>query len=413
MKNWRYVPAIMVTMLIIGLTLMMLSISIPNDNIKRNLLRSGLIKREGASAYLTPLGSSLGGIEYVMLPFGLQSDQRGFGNRFASIIKAPTTCTDRDHFKKILADEPVQPFYYTRYWHGYSVLYRLLLIRFAYQGVNSIMRLGLQVLFVAAILAFIRRGGTAAAFGLITPLLFLPLQAVVTLNFAQLYAVTLLAVFIVAVSFRKRDSTLKFVNIFLVIGGMTSFVDMLTNPIVTFIVPAIALMWLKGLESTSSHKDDLQFLFNIAAAWCVGYFGFWSFKFGLVFLQEGIAGIQGIIGACLFRLHAPVIENSSAISFGSAAFRNIFFRVGGNMTIFGTAVALAILLHPARANLLNAIRKRAAMLAICPIPILWYEVFANHTYVHSSFTSWNSYLIILPLAVIVAGSYCDSDSSTH
>ncbi len=418
MKNWRYVPIILAVMLVIALALMMLAMSVPNENIMRNLLRSDLIQKEGASVSWTPLGSSLGDIECQILAFGLQADQRGFRNKLVSVIEAPTVCADlppyNDPFKKILSGEPEPPYYYKRYWYGSVAIYRPLLNRFAYQGVCAILILGMQALFVVAVIGFMRRGGAAAALGLIAPFLFLFTErGVVSPNFALLYGLMLFAVLIVSVAYKGgRDNTLRFVNIFVTIGGMTIFLDTFSNPLVTFMVPATALMWLKGLEpEPSGPKDDLRFLFHIAAAWCVGYFGFWILKFGLVFLRDGAVGIKAIVGVAAHRLHGPIERYNLTLGFGMATYRNVFFRVGGNMAVLCAAVAMAIALHPAKAYLYSVFRKRLAMLAICPIPILWYEVFANTSYTHSAFMSWNSYLILLPVTVIVIGSYSDAKYS--
>src|SRR5262249_49066721 len=129
---------------------------------------------------------------------------------------------------------------------------------------------------------------------------------------------------------------------------------------------------------------------------------FWCLKFGLVFLNDGASSIWEIIDAGIFRLHGPV--GQSKLMIGSATAVN-FAAVGTSVIVISIATAAAIVIHPTPAALWSALQNNLATTAICPVPVLWYEVFANHSYIHWAFTSWNSYLVFLPITVIVLGSW--------
>jgi hypothetical protein len=408
-KNWRYVPLVLLAIFSSAVVLLLLVLAIPSEKIARNIARSSDLYTEGRYSHYTPLGSStdwirlpVTSIECTMLAFGLGAEQRGLVDLFDTLVRAPTTL-ECANLKEQVAAGTLEPFYYSRYWHGYAVLYRPILSTFAYSTLRLVVAFALLVLSVAAVVAFMRKAGAGAALGIFAPLLFLDGNWISQLAFAPIWLIAAVAVLGITAAFRPTAGPLRYINGFLLIGSLTSFTDQLTTPLATFLIPATALMWLRSLnQSNANYKADFGLLLQLGLAWSVGYFGLWSLKFGLVLIHEGPAGMDAIIHSAVNRTSAQA--GDTMLGFGTAIATNLA-RVYANMAVLGAAVGAAILLHPDRPALLKHLRNCAAMLAMCLLPFLWWEVFSNHSYIHSGFTSWNSYLILLPLAVVVAGSW--------
>ena len=79
--------------------------------------------------------------------------------------------------------------------------------------------------------------------------------------------------------------------LFFIIGGLTSFFDLLTAPLVTLGLPAIVLLLLRKKINRSGHfKDYVFILLCISLSWLVGYAIIWVSKWLLasIFLHENI-----------------------------------------------------------------------------------------------------------------------------
>lgn len=134
---------------------------------------------------------------------------------------------------------------YARYWHGYQIFLRPLLTVFSYHTILAINYTLLALLILFVLYATYKTLGiihasTLAASLILTNVFIVPLA----LQFSTCYYIFLLAMafFMLKPDYAIRKDTCIYT--FFIIGGVTSFMDFLTTPLLTLAMPLLTLMAL-------------------------------------------------------------------------------------------------------------------------------------------------------------------------
>lgn len=275
---------------------------------------------------------------------------------------------------------------YSRYWHGYQVFLRPLLMFF---DIREIRYLGMFVFFILLCLVFARlckkvNIGMALAF-LITIISLCIVILPVSLQFSSVFNISFL--FILYLLQFKDITKAKYIPLaFMVVGMLTSFIDLLTVPMLTLGLPLIIYIVLNIKNGKDGWLDNFKALLIVCVAWCMGY------------------------GVCWFSkwLIASVVTKRNVVKI---AIEQIFFRTGGNEqypvtrmgtikknldTFFGQSQGLVVVLAAVFAVLLilalifrtnwKHVRQATLFLGIAAFPYVWYFVLANHSDIHAWFT---------------------------
>ena len=172
---------------------------------------------------------------------------------------------------------------YLRYWMGFRILYRPLLVFTPYFGMLKLVGFLLCLSYAAAIAVVGEKAGIFPAIGLgVAVGLMNPGTIVHSLQFSICFLMA--AVFIIlAVSLSvPRD---KMPLLFCLFGIITQFMDFYTTPLLTFGFPILTVMCLKEYSG-----KRLSTLLKTFGAWLYGYVSMWLVKLALV---TGITGQQG------------------------------------------------------------------------------------------------------------------------
>ncbi len=174
---------------------------------------------------------------------------------------------------------------YARYWHGYLVLLKPLLMILNFSELKMMNLILFMMLSCAVILQLVQMGHRSAVQALIVMLIFMtPISMIYTLSQAVCGLLMLGAsLWILA----KRDLVQRDAHgiySFLVFGICTAYFDFLTYPLVTLGVPLI--FWL--MESDPAKR--IGRVIRASIAWAFGYLGMWSLKWviGSILLQENL-----------------------------------------------------------------------------------------------------------------------------
>lgn len=291
---------------------------------------------------------------------------------------------------------------YSRYWHGYLVYLKPLLLVFTWSQV-VVMGVILQLLLMAAVLFFaVKKGAPGVGAAMLIGFFFMkPLLVLSSLTMAVCWVITLAALLVMLLSHKKIEEKKLYPEYFLLVGIITSYFDFLTYPVVTLGFPLCAYFLL---ERKNSAKQSIGKTVGYSACWGIGYAGMWAFKW----LIADVTLHTGTIKDALW----SIIGRTEAIG-GRPRFNGGFYVVGLNLQEYGWVVypVLAVLL--AAAVLIAAIvcvRRLSAkevLLRILPyaiifcIPFVWIIVVQHHSALHARFTFRIISVAVLALCCMV------------
>lgn len=270
---------------------------------------------------------------------------------------------------------------YARYWHGYQLILKPLLLIFDYGDIRQILRICtlFAVLYLAVLLERVGLKDAVVLFGGMLILLEFG-----TIGMSMQYT----WVFLIAVAFsililRKYkvfgENTCNWM--FLIIGCMTSFFDFLTYPLFTMALPLLILCMCYGLQERKPVWSFLRYISLAAIHWGIGYAGMWSGKWICLNLFWGDGALQDGFNSILFRsgrqnteytFVGAVMENISML-LKWPYFMCVLFMLG--MILFGVKQKQQL-----RVELL------IAYCGIAALPFAWYFISLNHSYIHAIMT---------------------------
>lgn len=254
---------------------------------------------------------------------------------------------------------------YGRYWQGHQVMLRPMLLLFTFKGITIFNLIFCIILFVLVVTTIrkVVSSSFAVWYAVFMILSLFPL-AVVSAQFVDCFAISFIAIlFLLRVPMLSKDLFTLGLSFF-VIGGITVFFDFLTFPLMTLCYPALAICLAK--------KDNRNSLAASAIiGWGLGYAILWASKWVISYLlvnpdsfYEAITAANcRMVGTCDHPLIVTLI-----------------------------LVFLSIMLLAGYYTSYRNRWKFLYILMIGSLPILWFLVLNNHSYVHFFFT-WRTLMI--------------------
>lgn len=276
---------------------------------------------------------------------------------------------------------------YARYWNGYLVVLKPLLLIASYPEIKKINIVAYIVLTAAVVGAMIKRrcGQYIAAF-ILGCWFLMPFVNVQSLQYSQMYYVTmfLLLIFLTKYTWIQKKGYLG--EFFTVAGCLTCFFDFLTYPLVPL---GFLMIFRLILEQDNLHgiRDVVIDLLWNGVCWAIGYIGIWGMKWciGSVVLGQNILG--DALGQILYRT-AAIDANS-----GQTVAISRFGALWENIAMLYNPVLLAAVLLFAVMILVRLVQKKGkisviqepffwGMLLLMLLPNVWLMLKANHSHIH-------------------------------
>lgn len=275
---------------------------------------------------------------------------------------------------------------YSYYWHGYVALLRPLLLFLNYADIRVLNQL-LQILtvFILAHMLYRKKGIPWAALGLTIYGLLLPMSLAQSLQYSWVFYIGMFGSLLI-VRFRNwLAEKQRIYFLFLILGMLTCYMDLLTYPLFTWGIPMIWWIVTEDREKTND-KTQLISVVMCGIAWICGYGGIWMGKW----LIGGAILHRSIWGQAWneVQYRAGVIPNTTGynISHWEVIKRNLHvFHSIQSVVLLGIWILWgALRIFQRRVNCFAG--KTLALLLIALSPIAWYIVLHNHTYLHSTYT---------------------------
>ena len=275
---------------------------------------------------------------------------------------------------------------YARYWHGYLVLTKPLLSVFNFRQIqilNGIVQLGLVTL-VCWLLKRRALGAYIPAF-LLVWLMLMPPALFLCMQFTPCWLIALICTLLLL---RMDNAHLASHGwlVFLYSGIAVAYFDFLTYPLMAFGIPAVFYALLMQQQRS---EYTLARLIRSGIVWVWGYAAMWASKWVLATLLTSENVLRDAFSQAAFRSSSSTAVSGITCSAISTLFANLslFFFTPASLAV------LAFILYTAhktyRAGHLPWARLQKQLLfygLLGALPILWYTLLRNHSYIHFWFT---------------------------
>lgn len=268
--------------------------------------------------------------------------------------------------------EELKSHQYSRYWHGNTFLFRFVLLLMDFNMLRWTLYLISGLLMVMLLCAYYPEAGTlktmVLSFGFLVTCGFV---TQFSMQFFPVLALTLIGSLLVI----KRDKSKDFGLLFFIVGSLTCYFDLLTAPLLTLGIP-LAVMLSLNKESQFDLKRNLLTIIKLILLWGLGFALTFFMKWVLASLILGQNVLADAYEVALYRMDTEDFTRWDALS------RN-FKMIPLWMII--VAVAVLIVIDVVRHKRLNC-KKALAYLLVGVMPLVWYLLLSNHSYIHWWFT---------------------------
>lgn len=290
---------------------------------------------------------------------------------------------------------------YARYWHGYLLFLKPLLLFFSLSDIRM-MNAALQLILAAGVLllAFRKRGLRLALPMGLALLVINPVSTALSMQFSSIYYLTLLGLLIMLLT-ESWDRSWGYL-VFLFLGIGTAFFDFLTYP-------ACAVgtcLALQALMSRADGKTRLLKTVGSGAAWAFGYGGMWSGKWLAASLITGNSVMRDAVEQAQYRSGGEVTAAEGGVSatFGAVLGRNLGVLANPAAAILVLALLglLVWLLVTKRCRFALEQASLPSLAIAFAVPFVWYFLLRNHSLVHC----WMTYRNLSAAVFALSGGLC-------
>ena len=339
-KNTFYNIILLLSGILIGYLLLIIVHFIPISPISRNVENSqDLLMNQGDypasfDSFMKPLNLNDGiSVQSLIL------NNRGFvSDEFTAKIMLSTAAVDSDlpAYKAALDANG-----YSRYWHGYLVFLKPLLYFFTYSQIRIINYIVLGGLLIwLTILLFQAYGKEMTVAFLFSLFMVWPFIIPRCMQYCTMSYTTLVALIVLLKSRKNWENNPSYLShFFLIVGICTSYVDLLTFPIVSYGMCMVVV--LAGLKNKSS-VDNILYAIRYGIIWSIGYIGMWAGKWILGTFVLGKDVIREAIAQIFFRASGTIEESGETVISGMKA---ILVNLSTYSNILFLIAILAMLLY--------------------------------------------------------------------
>ena len=268
-----------------------------------------------------------------------------------------------------------EPALYGRYWHGYLVWLRPLLLVTDARGVYTIVAVTLYALLAALCLLMWRRRLWRGATALLASLVLcawwvVPGCIALSISWGIAFAASIVMLAVPRLTSPPLSGALTF----FAIGSLTSFSELMLTPLVTLTLPCIVV----GLSQ--ERWRSCRGVAVLAACWLAGYAGMWAGKWLAAWALTGH-------NFAAEAWHSIMMRTMGTGSEGGA--KHILSRFGALIAAhpWATAAAAAAVIIIAIVATRRARRAGSAwLLAVAGTQIAWFALTAEHALVHFPYT---------------------------
>ena len=285
---------------------------------------------------------------------------------------------------------------YGRYWHGYLILLRPLLMLFNIMQLRHILFFIFCLLFTYLIYLLYKE------FGLNIAIIF-GLSLICSGYFSASYILEVAPAFLImmisSIILVKNINKIKDFYLFIfIIGSITNYFDYLTVPLITLGFPCTIYI-LKLLKEEKDWKYCVKFLIKSSLVWVTSYAITWILKWVQydLTINDGNSMLKIGFGQAMFRMQRVNEALGIDISYISV----IVNIIGKSLIYTILTILIIMILNKFKPLIKKNNKKYIPFLIISLYPIIWFVALANHTIMHNYFTYRNSLLFMLGILLTI------------
>ena len=388
----------------VGFALLLAAFALPTEPMRENALASqDVFAREGSYPMARTLGvdAKLDNFtdSMMLVQAGYQAPETTLLQRTLNVYR-PFPHGNRGAAAGVYAESlatpaPAPQSNYGRYWHGYLAVLKPLLSLFTYEQLRVVNAVWVALLGLIVAALMWRRGLRRYILPfVVTVLLFDPVATAMNMFYTQVYAVTMLACIAILSGWNwLRARTGRLLLLFTLAGCLTSYLDLLTCPLVSFGVPCVFCLCLAAPD----WKDGLKLVLTALICWGIGYGGMWAGKWVLAALLGG----ENIGRLDALRLRSSAAGASNPLGAIAVIVKRLLVHLRVPMLALALLLALVLAVLFLRRSPLEKLKSLAWLpwAAVCLLPFVWIAFAQNHSYIHR----WFVYRL---LAICVFGGLC-------
>lgn len=294
---------------------------------------------------------------------------------------------------------------YARYWHGYLVVLRPLLALFDYNAIRIVLAI-ITFICVATMLFLLYKkvdltSSIIFTVGLISICIWIVTQSI---NEILIFLVAFISSIVLLFKFKR----IKNIGIFFfIVGSISSFIDLLTAPIVTLGMVTIIYFLLLQKEKNLTIKMYAKKLLEVIISWCLGYGLTWTAKWLIIELCfDSRPMISQVIIQVLFRSKIPIRNGMAIINRWSVIRKNLNFL---SRPVIRTVIAIGIVLainlkmknHGKKISFKENLKNCIPYIVTFFLPIIWLVTITQHSYSHAFFVYRILIVSIISLLLII------------
>ena len=396
---------------LIGTVLMILVYLIPTNNIDNHVRNSAeLFEKEGSyPSFSLPYCNSLRDnfTDAWMLLEASYYDEDNSNHIVSSMTNYRYGIEDLDPVTTIIEHYKNNKDFdgkvlYGRYWNGYLTFLKPLLYLFDYSTIRYI-NIGFQIILFIVIVFLLYEKGLEIYVPPYILTIFMAMPFAVVLNLQLTNCYTVFNIGILTLLMTKDRLEDKIYYIFLCLGIVTAFIDLLSYPLVTFGIPAVIYFTLAKIDGIKA--SCLKFL-KIGFSWCLGYGGMWISKWIVGSIISGENLILDGFNQFLYRTGSSFEKTGSSETFTiiQTIYKNLkYFLLTPITLIIGSFVVVMIVLIiknivKGKIEFRKIISISGPYLFLMIIPFIWYILVRNHSAIHAYGLS-NKELLITTMSI--------------
>ena len=286
---------------------------------------------------------------------------------------------------------------YPRYWHGYLIWLKPLLAFTDYLGFRSINRVVQAAVLLAAAAALVMRGQKRIILPFLAAVCYLrPTVVAFSLQNSTVFYITWIALIAAVLWNRKLRQGIRYLYYFMAVGMAVNYFDLLTYPIITLGIPMA--MWLV-MQSDVPFMGKIKAIVLYSASWAFGYFGMWIMKWTAASLLLRKNVFKDALMQAGTRLSG--LAQGESFTRWDVIRKNVLAGFSGIWLLAIVLIATVFLacIWKYRRGLRRLAAHIVPYLLVCLMPLAWYAVLGNHSFIHVQFT-------YRALAVVVFAGLC-------
>ena len=292
---------------------------------------------------------------------------------------------------------------YGRYWHGYLVFLKPLLLFFDYGEIRYINMFVQMLLFAFAAVLLSKKERGLYILPLALSWLFLnPLSTMLSIQFSIVTSIVFSQI-IVMLIFEDKYYKKPFLVVmnFFALGCIVNYFDLLTYPLVALGIPLA--YWFNACE-LKKRSNIISVFGNIAkycVAWVCGYGGMWIGKWLLGSIVTGENILSDAMNQVAVRTDNTVAQEE--FSFTELMGR-LFYASNKLVICFAIfAIVLLVIYGMFKKKIKISLNSFVVCSIIGAMPFVWYAVLGNHSWIHFWFAYRELAIFINALLMLAVG----------